>query len=362
LFQNDEKKQVDGMTSADELSHRERTVLRYVVHDFIETATPIGSRYVSKRHEDVLGLSSASIRNVMSDLEEKGYINHPHTSAGRIPTDLGYRMYCNSLMKLEKLTDEQRESIRKNLDVIEDSEVLLKETSRLLGKISHQLSIVTPPQLSSGTFERLELIHISGNRIMVIMSIKSGLVRTIMMEAATEMHREKLEDLSRYLNERLSGLTLQQIRDNFGEIVKDAQDEETGLISLFIDSVDKLFPTSRSDMIHISGTESIIEQPEFLNPRDFRSVIELINNEEIIVHVLEKNEARPKETRVTIGEEHGDEKLRNYSMVVSSYSIGDITGSVGVIGPTRMAYARLIPLVDYVARTISEMYSTGIKG
>ncbi len=347
---------------AADLTQRERTVLHYVVHDFIQTATPIGSRYISKKHEDVLGLSSASIRNVMSDLEEKGYIDHPHTSAGRVPTDVGYRFYCDSLMKLEQLSDAEQESIRKNLDVIEDSELMLRESSRMLGRISHQLSIVAPPQLSSGTFEKLELVHITGNRIVVIISVKFGLIRTIMMECASEIQRDKLEDLGRFLNERLHGLTLQQIRENFSEIVKDAQNEDTGLISLFIDSVDKLFPTNRPESLHISGTENIIEQPEFVNPRDFRSVIELINNEDIIVHVLEKNEARPNETKVTIGEEHGDDKLRNYSVVMSSYSVGEITGSLGLIGPTRMAYARLVPLVDYVARTISAMYSSGTRG
>lgn len=343
------------------LSERERTILNYVVHDFIKTATPIGSRYISKKHEDVLGLSSASIRNVMSDLEEKGFIDHPHTSAGRIPTDRGYRFYCDSLMRPEQPSSSDKETIRKNLDVIEDSELVLKEASRLLGRISHQLSIVAPPALSSGIFEKLEVVPITGNRVMVIISIKSGLVRTIMMEVGTEIFRERLEELSRLLNERLCGLTLQQIRENFAEIVRDVQNEDTGLISLFIDSVDKLFPSTRTDSLHIAGTENIIEQPEFLNPKDFRSVIELINNEDIIVHVLERNEARSHETTVTIGGEHNDEKLKNYSVVTSTYSIGEVTGTVGLIGPTRMAYARLIPLVEYVAKTISQMYSSGTR-
>jgi heat-inducible transcriptional repressor len=347
--------------SAD-LSNRERTVLHYVVHDFIESATPIGSRFVSKKHEDVLALSSASIRNIMSDLEEKGYINHPHTSAGRVPTDLGYRFYCDSLMKLEQLSGADQETIRKNLDEIEDSEQLLRESAKILGRISHQLSVVAPPQLSTGMFEKLELIHITGNRIMVIISIKSGLVRTIMMEVASEIPREKLDDLGRFLNERLGGLTLLQIRENFCEIVKDAQNEETGLISLFIESVDKLFATGRTEPLHIAGTGNILEQPEFVNPKDFRGVIDLINDEDIIIHVLEKNESKPTRTRATIGEELGEEKLKNYSVVSAGYTIGDVTGSMGVIGPTRMAYARLIPLVDYVARTISEMYSSYNRG
>jgi heat-inducible transcriptional repressor len=343
------------------LTDRERTVLHYVVHDFIETATPVGSRFISRRHGDVLGLSPASIRNVMSDLEHLGFINHPHTSAGRMPTDRGYRFYLDSLMRQEKLPDEEIETIRKNLGVAEETETLLRETSRLLGRISHQIFAVTSPRLSSGTLEKLEIVPITGNRIMVILSIKSGLVRTIMMEAAAEIAREKLEDLARFLNERLCGLTLQEIRQTFSERVKDVQGEETGLVRLFIDSVDKVFSHGTAEKVHIGGADKVIEQPEFVNPEDFRSVIELINDEEMIIHILQKNDARPHEVSVRVGEENQDEKLRGYSVITSTYTLGDVAGTVGVIGPKRMPYARMIPLVDYVAKAISDLFSTNQK-
>ncbi len=343
------------------LNERERTVLHYVVHDFVETATPIGSRYISKRHESVLGLSSATIRNIMSDLEALGYIDHPHTSAGRVPTDKGYRFYLDSLMKPEALSSEDQRTIKENLDDASDMEGLLRETSRLLGRISRQLCIVTSPELSSGTFERLELLPITSSRILVVISIKSGLIRTIMMEVASGIPREKLEELGRFLNERLAGLTLQHIRESFVERMKDVADEQTGLIRLFIDSVDKLFLPHRPEKLHIGGAEKIIEQPEFMNPRDFRSIIELINNEEYIIHVLQKREDPLAGTYVTVGSENEDEKLRPYSVIKTNYSIGDVTGSVGVIGPTRMQYNKMIPLVDYVARTITAMLSTRKK-
>jgi heat-inducible transcriptional repressor len=196
---------------------------------------------------------------------------------------------------------------------------------------------------------------------MVIISIKAGLVRTIMMDVASEIPRERLEELARFLNERLSGLTLQQIRETFHERVRDAQNEGTGLIRLFIDSVDKLFVPERSDKIHIGGTDKIIEQPEFVNPEDFRSVIELINDEEMIIHVLQKSEGAPHQINVSVGEENQDQKLKLYSVITTAYSIGDVTGTVGVIGPRRMPYARVIPLVDYVASLISEMFDTATK-
>jgi len=342
------------------LSAREKTVLRYVVHDFIETATPIGSRFISRKHEDVLGLSSATIRNIMSDLEDQGYLGHPHTSAGRVPTDLGYRVYLDTLMEMERLSREDLREIHKNLGTMEaanEQDLVLRESSRLLSRISRQLGVVSAPDLNSGTFEKLELVQISSSRLMVIISLRAGLVRTIMLEVPSEIAREKLEEIGRHLNERLSGLTLDQIRETFPERVREVQDDQTGLIRLFIESVDRLFPAGRSDRLHIAGAETILEQPEFVNPRDLRGVIELINNEEIIIHVLAKTESRPHEITVRIGNENADEKLRPYSVITSTYSLGDVSGTIGVIGPTRMRYSRMIPLVDYVARTISDMFS-----
>jgi heat-inducible transcriptional repressor len=340
-----------------ELNDRERTVLHYVVHDFIETATPVGSRYISKRHEDVLGLSSATIRNIMSDLEYHGYIGHPHTSAGRVPTDQGYRFYLDSLMQPESVSSGDQQTILEGLDAVREMEDMLRESSRLIGKISRQLCVVTSPHLSSGIFERLELVPISSNRILVVISIKSGLIRTIMMEAGTEINRSHLDELARRMNEKLAGLTLQEIRDTFVERMRETQDESSGLIRLFIDSVDKLFLPSRTEKLHIGGTEQLIEQPEFTNPKEFRSVVELINNEEYIIHVLQKHEDLASGTQVTVGAENQDEKLKPFSLVTATYNVGDVSGTVGVIGPTRMQYNKMIPLVDYVARTISAMLS-----
>lgn len=342
-----------------QLTERERTVLRHVVHDFIESAVPVGSRYISRLHEDELGLSAATIRNVMSDLEYLGYINHPHTSAGRVPTDLGYRFYLNSLMQKESISETDQTQILNNLNAVDEEEIF-RQSSRLLSKISHQLCVVTSPYLRRGIFEKLELVQINSTRLMVIISIQRGLVRTLMMDVASEISREKLDDLARFLNERLSGLTIDQIRESFEDRVRDAQSEDSGLIRLFIDSVDKLFVTNKADKVHISGTDALVEHPEFDNPKNFRSVIELINNEEIIIHVLEKN-AHPEGLKVTIGQENEDEKLKDYSVITATYSVGNVTGSIGVIGPTRMNYAHTIPLVDYVAQTISNMFSNTYK-
>jgi heat-inducible transcriptional repressor len=265
-------------------------------------------------------------------------------------------------MEVEKLTRGERDAIRRNLDpAVLETDDLLKETSRILGKISRQLCVVTSPHLSSGTLEKMELVSITSNKLLVILSIKSGLVRTIMMEVISEIPREKLEELVRLLNERLSGLSLADIRDTFVQRVEDVRDEDTGLIRLFIESVDKVFSGNKAERLHIAGAENMVQQPEFVSPENFRSVVELINNEEIIIHVLEKSETSPRQVRVAVGDENVDPMLKPYGVITSMYTVGDITGTVGMIGPKRMAYARMIPLVDYVAKTISELFASSYK-
>lgn len=342
--------------NTDELNERERGILRHVVHDYIRTAIPVGSRYISKRFES--HLSPATIRNVMADLEEQGFLSHPHTSAGRVPTDLGYRYYVDYLMEIEQLSEEEKHSIQKQLDRTPDATDLLRETSRLLGKISKQLSVVSSPHLGAGIFEKLELIPITSSRLLVIISIRTGLVRTIMLEVGMDVRREVLDRVSSLLNERLSGLTLLQIRESFVERIRDVQDEKTGLVRLFIESVDELFTDLHDERLHIAGTQNIIDQPEFVDPKSFRSVIELIENQEMIVHLLEKHEGAEKNFVITIGSENNESRAQDYSLVTATYDVDGVTGRVGLIGPKRMNYSKLIPLVDHMAKAIARMLTT----
>lgn len=346
-----------GSTAKEGLKEREREILRHVVHNYIQTAFPVGSRYISKRFET--HLSPATIRNVMADLEESGYLSHPHTSAGRVPTDIGYRYYIDFLMDVEELSQKDKLEIQNQLGSSTDPEILLRETSKLLGKISKQLSIVSSPHISSGILEKLELIPISTSRILVVISIRSGLVKTLMLEVGAEIPRPLLEHVGRMLNERLSGFTLLEIRDTFVERIRDLQDDRSGLIRLFIDSVDLLFDDVKErEKLHIFGTQNIIEQPEFIDPKNFRSVIELIENDDIIVHLLEKHEELDKDFVITIGAENNEEKAKEYSVVTATYNTEGVTGRVGVIGPMRMNYSKVIPLVDYVAKSIAKILSS----
>ena len=341
------------------LNDREKTILHNIVHSYIQTAIPVGSRFIAKRRD--IGLSSATIRNVMSDLEFLGYIDHPHTSAGRIPTDKGYRFYVNELMEIDKLSEKDQSSIQTQFQGNVETDDVLKVASKILGTISHQLSVVTAPQMTSGILEKLELLQVSSNRLLVIISIRTGLVKTIMMEIHSEIQRSTLDQVALLLNERLSGLTLNEIRNTFAERIKEFQNEKSGLIRLFIESVDKLFDENRKDKIHIGGTVNMLSQPEFENAKNFKSIIELMDNEDIIIHVVEAGETKSGMANVTIGEETKVEHLKDFSIVTKTYNVGNITGTIGVLGPKRMEYSKMIPLVDFVATTISDLFERKIQ-
>jgi len=339
-------------TIKEELSDRDRAVLRHVVQNFILTANPVGSRYLAKHCG--LNLSPATIRNLMSDLEERGYLNHPHTSAGRVPTDKGYRVYVDMLMDIEDLSNKEVENIERKLDQFDNREELLAHASDLLGSISSQLSIVTNPQLATGKLDRLEMVSLSSNRIMIIITVQTGLVKTLVMEVQSAVGRDKLDAITQVLNERLHGFTLKQIRETFSERVKDVQNEDTGLIRLFVESVDELFTDAKDrDRLFISGTRDILNNPEFNSPDKIRSVIELIDDKEIIIHVLESHGEKGSDLAISIGKENTEKRLRNYSVITTRYLMGDIFGTVSVIGPKRMNYSRIIPLVDHIAKTIT---------
>lgn len=346
-----------------ELSEREKEVLELIIQNFILTANPVGSRFLAK-HSD-LGLSDATIRNVMADLEEQGYITHPHTSAGRIPTDKGYRLYVNNMMRVGQLSQTERAKIDQNIDQLvadrtTQSEDILRMSSKILGQISKQISIVLSPKLSTGIFEKLEMVSLSSSKIMVIISIRSGLVKTIMLEVRTEFSPRQLSELSQILNQRLAGLTLEQIRQTFAERVADCEDS-SGLLRIFIDSADKVFDEQpQTDRVYVAGKENILAYPEFEQPEKVRGIIELVEDEKVIVHLLE--ESMPTESNETIsiriGKENVESKIKECSIVTAQYTVGNAIGTIGVIGPTRMNYAKVVRVIDYISKRLSQALSS----
>ncbi|MBK7104376.1 MAG: heat-inducible transcription repressor HrcA [Ignavibacteriae bacterium] len=345
--------------NVDLLKEREKSILTYVIQQFILTANPVGSRNLAKKFG--IGFSPATVRNIMSDLEESGLLGHPHTSAGRIPTDLGYRYYVNSLMDSPQLPKSDVDFIESQLEQLNfDTNEILKVTSSILSSLTNQLAYVSYPKFGNAILERLRLVEVSSSRILVVITINSGMIRTITLEINSGFDRKSLKTIERLLNERLSGLTFSEIRETVTERIKNISSSEfKPVIRVFLDSVAEIFTDVRSneDSI-ITGTKNLLTQPEFIDHKKLSSIIELIEDKDIIIHFMDENVNRNSgEVSITIGSESKEEKLNDYSIIIKEYNIGQVAGSIGIIGPKRMRYSHTIASVVEMAEVLSKIFN-----
>lgn len=339
------------------LNDRDKSILRLVVQSFIDTAGPVGSRFLSTNYQ--LGLSPASIRNTLSDLEARGFLDHPYTSAGRVPTERGYRAYVDELMEQIQLSEQEQEVLRTHLsESVSDAELLVRESSRLLSQFANLLGVAISPRLSTGVLERLEVVPLSSNRAMFVISVRGGLIRTIILHVESELSRSALDKVVLLLNERLAGLTLDEIRRTCKDRVRDLQSDDTGVVQLLMDSSSMLFsepPTDRR--VEVGGTDRMLAQPEFQQPEELRELIKLVDDEAAVIGLLDASDDEAiGSARVRIGSENtaseAETQLR-YSVVTAPYQRHNMRGTIGVIGPTRMDYARVISLVEGMAALLS---------
>ena len=346
------------MSRLPSLSSRERDILRAVVQHFVLTANPVGSRQLSRKQG--VDLSPATIRNVMADLEEMGLLCHPHTSAGRVPSDLGYRLYVDDLMESRELTHEEREEIERELEgASQDLDDLMAVTARVLSSASKLLSIVMVPALDEAILDRIELVRLSENRLLVVISLQSGPVKTIMVEVEHTLGEEQLRITSQALNSRLAGLSLHEVRAQIGERIARIPAAHAGLVRFFVDSADRLFSFSDREEVMIGGRVQVLAQPEFSDPQSMRGIIELIEDKDIIVHLLHAQTS--ENVNISIGGENPDWRAKDLSVLTSTYQAATRSGKVGVIGPKRMDYGKLKSLVEFTAKMINHRLEGGTK-
>lgn len=332
-----------------ELNERQRDILRSIVNLYVLKAVPVGSRKLAKYLQGRLDLSPATMRNIMSDLEESGFIGHPHTSAGRIPTDKGYRYYVDWLMESTRLSIKELNQVKK-LEKVENSEQTLKKASQVLGTLSNYLAVVRIPQLADLKILRIDLINVASNRILVVLSLDSNIVKTATMEIDFELDDKIINDVIAYLNEKISGKKISFVRDNFSEIINEMGIGDSPLVRLFVDSADTLFDQkTETNKVVTSGVPNLLNYPEFDDINRVRSVVELVEDQDLVVHLLD---SFPESSNVLIGSESGSELLEDYSIVLSKYKIGTATGSIGLIGPKRMNYAKMMALVNSVSKIL----------
>jgi heat-inducible transcriptional repressor len=335
-------------------------VLTAVIQSYVETAEPAGSRMISRRY--MLDVSPATIRNTMSDLEEKGYLFHPHTSAGRIPTDIAYRTYVDGLMQFTPVDVEARDALMEQLSGGGGGtaiEAILRRAAQVLGVLTQELGIALGPGLDDARLERLELIKVSSERLLLVLRLNGGAARSIFVEVTGEIADKAIAEVSMVLNERLAGCTLREIRATLSERLRDQVTESKAgeLINIFVQEAEQILDVNHalSDPQVVLGQTSVLaEQPEFSTGEKLRKLLALTDRPDALGALLVRQGAAPG-ISITIGTEHVDPRFADFTIVTAEYHAGPLTGVIGVIGPTRMSYDKVVSLVTHTSRLISDL-------
>ena len=335
------------------LTERSRHILEAIIEDYIISAEPVGSRTISRRHG--LSLSPASVRNVMADLEEMGFLTSPHTSAGRVPTDKAYRFYVDSLVGSSRIAREEREEIRKRCSLTgRDIGEVLKETSRMLSSISHYMGIVVAPRFTANVFRHIEFLKLGGKRLLAIFVSQSGTVQNKIIETDEELQFADLTRMSNYLDDLLKGLTITQVKNRILEEMREEKIRYDALLARALKLSQQTLEGTDAE-VFIEGQANILEQPEFADVAKMKEIIRAFEEKGQLLALLERSMAA-EGVQIFIGSESHLNRMSGMSLVTSTYVTGKNTlGILGVIGPTRMGYAKVIPIVDYTARQVSRL-------
>lgn len=340
---------------------RKERVLRWVVHNFIRTKRPIASATVAG--ESGLGLSSATIRSILSQLEDEGYLTQPHTSSGRTPTDRGYRTYVDFLHDVQRLTSSEKASLEAQYqNRMEELDNLLSQTSRLLSSVSHKTGLVLSPKMERETLKRLELIRLGPRQVLAIVITQTGQVRHLPVRLADSIPANRLAALNRLINEAAVGRTIAEVRQALAERLEQAERETGELQSLATQLLIEVGRAEAPEALYLEGATTLVgslEAPEELG--ELQSVMRVMEERAALARILEDDLqtalAAPKSSqavRFHIGGENNLPELKSLSLVTTTYRMKDrAVGVLGILGPKRMEYERMMALVQTLGELLS---------
>jgi heat-inducible transcriptional repressor len=336
------------------LDERRREVLRTLIRLHIETGEPVGSESLSRSLSR--SLSPATLRNVMADLEALGYLDHPHTSAGRVPTDEGYRFYVDSLMGLQSLAPGEKQAIDVELRSREGSaEQTMERASHLLSRLSRHVGFVLVPDIARTSFRHVDLVPLAHPRILVVIVSATGLVTHKVIEFEEKLRPEDLQACANYLNAQFAGMTLADIRRRLLELMSEEKALYDSLLQKVVALGGLAFEGAGETSVYLEGTSNILARPEFDDLERLRGLVKTFEEKGRLVRILNACLSGDG-IRVLIGHENPDPDLRDLSLVTVRAPIeGDEGLGLGVLGSTRMEYAHVVALVDHVARAVSDV-------
>ncbi|MBQ7794323.1 MAG: heat-inducible transcription repressor HrcA [Clostridia bacterium] len=346
-----------------DLSDRKQKILQAIIDEYIGTAEPVGSRAISKRNE--LGLSSATIRNEMADLEDMGYLVKPHTSAGRIPSDIGYRFYVNSLMQRYQISVEAVERLKEELfNRVNQLDVLIKKAGVMASVLTEYTTVFTAPSLGRSVIRKLDIISMSGANSLLLLVTKAGLVKNKMIDAAVDDY--EAAELTAAINRVLSGKTCDEITESDFEEICELALRETDIderkISLVIGYVAEWIRTLGESEVFVNNSRAILQYPEFSNVGKAREMLDFLEDKDNLIKIMESGH-NTEGVGIKIGAENDFKELENTSLVTVDYKIGDRTlGQIAVIGPKRMNYAKVIASLDLISTQIDSILKQFTEG
>lgn len=343
------------------LTPRDRDILKDVILTFILTAEPVSSRSVAKHGQ--LGLSAATIRNVMADLEDWGYLAQPHTSAGRVPTRAAYHLFIRTMMEARAIPARERRYIEENLTAAPaDADQLMEVTSHLLSELTNQVGIVLTPTWGDTVIKAVDFVPLSGRKVLCVVISNTGFVENKVIETDEVTPREELVRAANYLTESFGGQTLREIRDRLLRRMAEERAQMDRWLSRTFELARRGLDLDQGPDVLLDGTSALLSQPELADLQRVRRMFETFADKARMVSLLNQC-VRGGGVRVLIGEDSDLTSELDFSLVAAPYGVGDRTlGTLGIVGPSRMEYQKIIPLVDFLGETLSRALSDSFSG
>ena len=332
-----------------DLTDREAAILSAVVECYIESSIPVSSGFLTKNCG--LNISSATIRNAMSSLEQKGYLTHLHTSGGRIPTDIGYRFYVNIIPEYQVLDNQITEKIEQELLIISNNvDELLNATAFMLAKVSHMFGVILVSGYQKSMLTDIELVALEGNRVMLVLAMDTGSVESIVLNLNLTIQPKLIQKITRILKERLVGFSLKEIQSTINSRLNDTEMYSHELVQILINNSNKYFHIDNNKSIYTSSVNVLLDHPEFQDISNFQRILPALDKTYLNNHF--KINFTDQSNQTLIGKENEDELLNNCSIITTQFDSGLIKGRIGVVGPKRVPYMSVQATLEKFAEII----------
>lgn len=335
------------------LNDRKIQILQAIINNYIETAEPVGSRTIAKKYN--LGISSATIRNEMSDLEEMGFILQPHASSGRIPSDMGYRLYVDHLMQKKELGEEEQRYLQSIISRdISQIDFLMEETAKALSVLTNYTTIISEPKGQRTRMKQIRLIPLDSVSVLLVIATEGNFIKNHVIKMGCVPTEEKIFDIGFCLNRLLQGCALREIDTLLVARMQEELWEYRELLPPILKAIETTMRSAEKVQLHMSGTKNILAFPEFADIQKAKSLLQALEEKDVLVTLLE--ESKNNDLQVLIGSENTVQSMQDCSVITATYKMGDNTrGTIGIVGPTRMDYSQVISVLNGMVQNIEKV-------